>query len=382
MMEDLRAGLLALIDKGLAESVEMAERGALAAQANVRCPDCGLRYEERQEYGCQEEARAHSYDERELAEAAERGRHLDPQDVTVPLIALGALLEEHPVDVSVESESVTMAPPLTPDPTECGHRFPDGTLCTLSDEAHEMPGMKHHAPVPEPSDSTAAALIERSSFGTPEAVALRASVSDEVAARVVARAKELEADAPAPAPEPSDRAGLSEKWLSASDAARKAEHHFPADCLAEAALVVASLEGHLHAAEQEAAALRAQVAAVEALHRPDGGIEGPGAMCVACTSDFGLPSEDPVPWPCPTIAALGGSAQVVQRFKDEERCPYVATDPGTTRRPRDDGWRCGHTAGSVHNHTLYSADGEHVLYAGTWSLPERARVLRDGGDHG
>lgn len=35
-------------------------------------------------------------------------------------------------------------------------------------------------------------LIERSSLGTPEAKALRATVSDEHAARIVARAKELE----------------------------------------------------------------------------------------------------------------------------------------------------------------------------------------------
>ena len=39
-------------------------------------------------------------------------------------------------------------------------------------------------------------LVERSSLGTPEAKALRATVSDEHAARIVARARELERDFP------------------------------------------------------------------------------------------------------------------------------------------------------------------------------------------
>lgn len=40
-------------------------------------------------------------------------------------------------------------------------------------------------------------LIERSSFGTPDAVAARATVTDEEAARVVAQANELAKEAPA-----------------------------------------------------------------------------------------------------------------------------------------------------------------------------------------
>lgn len=39
-----------------------------------------------------------------------------------------------------------------------------------------------------------AAKVEASSLGTPEAKALRATVSDEHAARIVARSKELEAE--------------------------------------------------------------------------------------------------------------------------------------------------------------------------------------------
>ena len=50
-------------------------------------------------------------------------------------------------------------------------------------------------------------LIDRSSFGAPEAKAARASVSDEVAARVVARSKELRADAP-PSSEPQSESKL------------------------------------------------------------------------------------------------------------------------------------------------------------------------------
>ncbi|WP_182377875.1 hypothetical protein [Nocardioides sp. WS12] len=43
-------------------------------------------------------------------------------------------------------------------------------------------------------DTDAAALIERSSLGTPEAKALRETVSDEHAARIVARSKEFARD--------------------------------------------------------------------------------------------------------------------------------------------------------------------------------------------
>ncbi|AIY17763.1 hypothetical protein GUY44_07045 [Pimelobacter simplex] len=156
-MTGLHAALAALLDKAIAEA---ADRGARSERADVRCLDCGLRYAERQQYGCGEEGRGHSYDEDDLAEADKRGRQVDLDCVSVSVAALRALLDEHPADLPVAT------------------------------------------------DSTMTALVERSSFGTPEAVALRASVSDEVAARVVARAKELEADAPAP--EPSDRARLSE----------------------------------------------------------------------------------------------------------------------------------------------------------------------------
>lgn len=54
----------------------------------------------------------------------------------------------------------------------------------------------------------------------------------------------------------------------------------------------------------------------------------------------------------------------------DDRCKHKATDPETTRTPREDGYRCGHTEGHVGNHELFTADGEHVLFAGRWEAPE------------
>ena len=64
-------------------------------------------------------------------------------------------------------------------------------------------------------------------------------------------------------------------------------------------------------------------------------------------AEVGLAPEDPGAW----------------------RCPMRATDPITTRHPRDDGWRCGHEAGHAGGHTLYSAEGESVLCPGRWVHP-------------
>jgi hypothetical protein len=52
------------------------------------------------------------------------------------------------------------------------------------------------------------------------------------------------------------------------------------------------------------------------------------------------------------------------------RCPYVIDAPDLTRRPRDDGWRCGLTEHGPTGHYLYSADGERVLAgsADRWRL--------------
>ena len=63
---------------------------------------------------------------------------------------------------------------------------------------------------------------------------------------------------------------------------------------------------HLHNAIQRAESAEAKVTRVEAIHRPDGGMGGPGAICVSCTSDFGTVDEDAIRWPCATIRALAG----------------------------------------------------------------------------
>lgn len=53
--------------------------------------------------------------------------------------------------------------------------------------------------------------------------------------------------------------GLLRKWLAASDAARASEHHFPADCLAEAIDTVQRIATRAEAAERELVALREAV---------------------------------------------------------------------------------------------------------------------------
>ena len=65
-------------------------------------------------------------------------------------------------------------------------------------------------------------------------------------------------------------------------------------------------------------------------------------------------------------------AKATSRLADfvDDRCKYRATDPITTRHPRDDGWRCGDEEGHSGSHTLYSAEGESVLFAGRWVHPD------------
>lgn len=54
----------------------------------------------------------------------------------------------------------------------------------------------------------------------------------------------------------------------------------------------------------------------------------------------------------------------------DERCDYFSADVVTKRgRERADGWRCGESASRPHNHTLYSEDGERVLYSSSWAQP-------------
>lgn len=48
-----------------------------------------------------------------------------------------------------------------------------------------------------------------------------------------------------------DVAGLREKWIDAGLSARKSEHHFAADCLAEAAHVLTTLRERVRVVEGE-----------------------------------------------------------------------------------------------------------------------------------
>ena len=65
---------------------------------------------------------------------------------------------------------------------------------------------------------------------------------------------------------------------------------------------------------------------------------------------------------------------------DPSRCPMRATDPITTRHPRDDGWRCGHEAGHSGGHTLYSTEGESALYPGRWVHHAEVGLTEKNGD--
>lgn len=59
----------------------------LGRESNVRCLDCDLRYGERDQFGCHETGRGHTFDEEELAEA----RTPQPDDIDRDLAALLAL---------------------------------------------------------------------------------------------------------------------------------------------------------------------------------------------------------------------------------------------------------------------------------------------------
>lgn len=70
----------ALLDAEVAASVESNVRSEVAG---VRCLDCNLRYEEREEYGCHEPGRGHTYDDQEIAEAEQEARQDPVEYVTL-----------------------------------------------------------------------------------------------------------------------------------------------------------------------------------------------------------------------------------------------------------------------------------------------------------
>lgn len=88
---------------------------------------------------------------------------------------------------------------------------------------------------------------------------------------------------------------------------------------------------------------------------------------IACRVPFGDLDE---PFPTHEAALAHALAAVgLGSDPDPSRCPFRATDPITTRHPREDGWRCGYEAGHRGSHELFTSDGEDVLYAGVWVHP-------------
>lgn len=86
-----RVRVEALLAAEIASEIESRVR---AARADVRCLVCNLRYEERQEYGCQESGWAHKYDEGDLAGAEEIERSGAVEHVTLSVADLRAALAE------------------------------------------------------------------------------------------------------------------------------------------------------------------------------------------------------------------------------------------------------------------------------------------------
>lgn len=84
-----RDRVTALLDAEIADTIESRVR---AARGDVRCLDCNLRYEERQEYGCHESGRGHSYDEDDLAAAEQAERSGTVEYVTLSVADLRAAL--------------------------------------------------------------------------------------------------------------------------------------------------------------------------------------------------------------------------------------------------------------------------------------------------
>lgn len=80
----------ALLDAGIADVIE---RRVRAARGDVRCLDCNLRYDERQEYGCDYTlSRIHSYSEGDLAAAEQAERSGSVEYVTLSVADLRAAL--------------------------------------------------------------------------------------------------------------------------------------------------------------------------------------------------------------------------------------------------------------------------------------------------
>ncbi|HEU5032708.1 MAG TPA: hypothetical protein VFV01_47850 [Spirillospora sp.] len=83
------APVRALVEAEVADTIDSRVRHA---RGDVRCLSCGLRYDERQQYGCQTSGRAHTYDDGDLADAEAAERAEPVEYVTLPMTALRAAL--------------------------------------------------------------------------------------------------------------------------------------------------------------------------------------------------------------------------------------------------------------------------------------------------
>ncbi|GEB16686.1 hypothetical protein GUY44_07505 [Pimelobacter simplex] len=216
---------------------------------------------------------------------------------------LRALLDEHPADLPVATDSTTAdahvihvtATPVAEDVVWC-------------DECEEWvaSGAPERAPAPEPSDRAGLSEVERTDLCATVYKALNRKLG-----------------------EPDQGSGTNgRRWDLAWEITSAVESDV-ADRLAEAERernrqreardrwigIAQQFQAKAEAAEQEAATLRTQVAAVWSLH-------GKTHWCFG-GDDVNDLRDDKVfepgteHWPCPTVAALGDSAQVVQRIKDE-----------------------------------------------------------------
>ena len=76
-----------------AEIADVIESRVRSARGDVRCLDCNLRYDERQEYGCHESGRGHSYAKSDLAAAEEIARSNAVEYVTLSVADIRAALD-------------------------------------------------------------------------------------------------------------------------------------------------------------------------------------------------------------------------------------------------------------------------------------------------
>lgn len=117
---------------------------------------------------------------------------------------------------------------------------------------------------------------------------------------------------------------LTSKWRDASAAARKAEHHWPADCLAEAADVVDRLNAQAAEHEREVAGLRTQLAESERMRDWNGEASMSNAAKVDHFIDRAEAAERALAHLRAGIEALIGRLQTDEPCGDDCHAAWVA----------------------------------------------------------